>query len=251
MAAKPAFETGLGDLGLDRDPDDGPGRGERVPRPRATSGWTCVLRDVAGLGRLLHADLASLPIAPRRRDVSRPAGHAYGPPERSSMATSSARWCSSSTPSDSLRDIARRRVGRQPDRPDGGCCCEQPGTDRHGHRRALVGPGLRPRGRDGASGIVDAQTWVEEPRTRDAFLDPPRTATAGRRRAGGPATGAVRRVRRRRRGDHRSPRRPGPPRGRAAGPVRSPKPPRTPAAAASPTRCRPTAARCTRRRSRS
>ena len=104
--------------------------------------------------------------------------------------------------------------------------------------------------RDGemaASGIVDAQTWAEEREVRDAFL----TLLHLQRLVGGkpedrlPALFAesvaaaeeitealgvqVRRavellVR------------------------RSPKPPRTPAAAANPTRCRPTAARCTRRR---
>ena len=97
-----------------------------------------------------------------------------------------------------------------------------------------------------ASGIVDALTWVEEPRTRDAFL----TLIARQYIIGGDADERLpvlfERVGRRRRGDHRSPGRPGAPRGRAAGPVVLRVRRGRDARAASPTRCRPTPTRSMR-----
>ena len=58
----------------------------------ARDAWVdVVLRDVLGWGDCYTTDLASLPIAP---PVATPqtSRSAYGPPGRSFMATSSARW---------------------------------------------------------------------------------------------------------------------------------------------------------------
>ena len=100
-----------------------------------------------------------------------------------------------------------------------------------------------------ASGIIDSQRWIELPAVRNAFIAAAAPAPPDRRQARGPAHRAVRRVGRRRRGDHRGTRHAGPPRGRTAGAGAVRGRARRPATAASRTRCPPTATRSTRPRS--
>ena len=123
--------------------------------------------------------------------------------------------------------------------------------DRHRHRRPLVGTGVRPAGQHGGvrhRRCADLDRGAAHPgRVPDRHRPP----VHHRRRPRRAAAGAVRGVRRRRRGDHRSPRRSGASRGRTADPVvlrirrgRQAARPARPAA-------RPTPIRPTRPRSRS
>ena len=126
-----------------------------------------VLRDVLGWAELLPAGdgPASRPSPPTTRSPSAATGAlARGDADR-------VRWCWSSTRSTRCA-TPRRPLGRDAGRPDGGAAARQHvpiGIVTDGRWWAI---GLRPaRRRMAASGIVDALTWIEEPRTRDAFLE--------------------------------------------------------------------------------
>ena len=170
MDAKPAFEQGLGRLGLRPRPRT-TGPGLRARTRTARDAWVdLVLRDVVGWAELLHDDLASLPVAPAVATSPRPRGHGHrtGALVRGDGIGALVLVVD---PVDSLRDIARRRVGRQPDRPDGGAAASGRGADRRSSPTVAGGRWSAPaRATMAASGIVDALTWIEEPRVRDAFL---------------------------------------------------------------------------------
>ncbi len=113
----------------------------------------------------------------------------------------------------------QRPVGRNAGRPARGAPAREQRRDRHRHRRPLVGPGLRRRRHDGRirhRRRAHLDRGAPHPRR---VPHPDRPPAHHRRRPGRAAPRAVRGIRRRGRGDHRSARRTGPPRGRAADPV--------------------------------
>ena len=141
---------------------------------------------------------------------------------------------------------ARRRLGRQPHRPDGGTAPGLRGPRRRRHRRALVGDRQRPPRDDGRLRHHRLPAVDRAARRPRRVHQPAAPAPPGRQPDRGPAHRALRRLGRRRRGDHRGPRHQRPPRRGTARPgtvgVRARRP--------APRRARPaarqTATRCTR-----
>ena len=197
-------------------------------RMRGTSWVDIVLRDVAGWESLLSWRPVARCARCTRPTTSSPSartgalvgrdGHDRGArarhrPGRLAARHPERRWAAS--PIDRMEELLRDV--RRP--------------DRRRHRRALVGGRQRPP-RDAWSPPASStpRPGSRNPATRDAFLQllhlPPYSSAATRTRTCSPSP--VRAIGRRRRGDHRSARHPGPPRGRTARAGAVANPPSTP-----------------------
>ena len=154
-------------------------------------------------------------------------------------------------PVDSLRDPLADGWAASPDRPDGRAAARRRTSRSASSPTAAGGRSSAPARRPCPPPASSTRRPGSRHRPRGTRSSTAAPHPAHRRQARGPADRAVRRIGRRRRGDHRGARHPGPPRRRTARPgvVRGAR--STPGGAASPTRCPPTATRSTRPPSRS